>query len=41
MDNSSPHKSRRKFLYEMGHAVLSFPFIFADTNCSDEQSKKR
>lgn len=33
-------ESRRKFLYNLGLAGLSIPFISADTNCSDEQPNK-
>ncbi len=38
-NNSSSH-SRREFLYNLGLAGLSIPFISANTNCSDEQSNK-
>ncbi len=33
--------SRRKFLYNLGLAGLSIPFISAGSNCNDEQSKQR
>ncbi|MCB0775242.1 MAG: Gfo/Idh/MocA family oxidoreductase [Chitinophagaceae bacterium] len=39
--SSGYNRSRRKFLYNLGLAGLSFPLISSNSNCSNEQSKQK
>ena len=41
MDNRIINEGRRKFLYNLGLAGLSIPFLGINTYCSDEDPNKR